>query len=102
MSGNTYNVRSWEEGVSIEHVPKDNVIFERHGNSTAELPLKELLELHRAIGYILHVSGAGEDIDLLIRQLEGDVEEGSAMLLGDLVSLQMGRSKLRWDWDLPD
>ena len=46
-------------------------------------------------GHILRMSGAAADIDLSIRQLEeGDVDEGSAMSLGDLVNLQMGRTKV--------
>ncbi|KGQ02727.1 hypothetical protein BBAD15_g12055 [Beauveria bassiana D1-5] len=53
-------------------------------------PAPVLLALHRAIGHILHLSGAGEHIDDIFRKLEDRmVQCDGSTLLAELVQLRM-------------
>ncbi|EAS27843.3 uncharacterized protein CIMG_09047 [Coccidioides immitis RS] len=54
-------------------------------------PLARLLALHRAIAYILHLSGAGEYIDKILRDMEElGAREGGSTELGRLITLRLG------------
>ncbi|KAL9104387.1 MAG: hypothetical protein Q9163_000645 [Psora crenata] len=68
MEGNTFKVKSWNRP-SPGGVPCE-VTLRQHGDSKTDLPSYELLEVHRAIGHILHMSAAAESIDLLHEGLE--------------------------------
>ncbi len=53
-------------------------------------PAPRLFALHRAIGHILHLSGAGEHIDNIFRKLEDRmVQSDGSTPLGELVQLRM-------------
>lgn len=53
-------------------------------------PSERLLALHSAIGHILHLSGAGEYIHVLLRDMEdGVVREDGSTQLGDLLSIAL-------------
>lgn len=53
-------------------------------------PLERLLELHSAIGHILHLSGAGEYINVILRDMEdGVVREDGSTQLGALVNVAL-------------
>ncbi|KMU87449.1 hypothetical protein CIHG_05244 [Coccidioides immitis H538.4] len=54
-------------------------------------PVARLLALHRAIAYILHLSGAGEYIDKILRDMEElGAREGGSTELGRLITLRLG------------
>lgn len=54
-------------------------------------PLPRLLALHCAIAHILHLSGAGEYIDKILRDMEDiGVHEDGSTELGCLVMLRLG------------
>jgi hypothetical protein len=54
---------------------------------TIEPPLPRLLAIHRAISHILHLSGAGEYIDKIYRDMdENSVREDGSTPLGSLVT----------------
>ncbi|KAK2759095.1 hypothetical protein FQN54_003194 [Arachnomyces sp. PD_36] len=56
-----------------------------------EPPSPRLLSIHRAIAYILHLSGAGEYIDKILQDMkEIEVREGGSTELGRLVTLRLG------------
>lgn len=53
-------------------------------------PSERLLALHSANGHILHLSGAGEYIHVLLRDMEdGVVREDGSTQLGDLLSIAL-------------
>ncbi|KAK4194664.1 hypothetical protein QBC40DRAFT_290317 [Triangularia verruculosa] len=53
-------------------------------------PSERLLALHSAIGHILHLSGAGAYIEILLRDMEaGVVREDGSTQLGDLLSIAL-------------
>ncbi len=92
LEGNQYEVKSWNEFIKPRSLPR-KVTLRQHGSSTATLPLQGLLKTHKAIGEILHVSGATEAVDRLLEELEeGTVDAGGSTLLGDLVGLQLSRT----------
>ena len=89
---NQYDVKSWDEVGSPRSLPLE-VTLRKHGISTANLPLHGLLKTHKAIGKILHVSGAGESVDRLLRELDEGIVDGSGGIsLGDLVECQLSRT----------
>lgn len=56
-------------------------------------PLERLLALHSAIGHVLHLSGAGEYIKVILRDMEdGVVREDGSTQLGALVNVALQRS----------
>lgn len=60
-------------------------------NHTIEPPAPRLLAIHSAIGHILHLSGAGEHIDRIIRDIdEVDIMENGSTELGLYVGLKLG------------
>lgn len=53
-------------------------------------PSQRLLALHSAIGHVLHLSGAGEYIQVLLRDMEDGVVRGDGSTqLGDLLSIAL-------------
>ena len=53
-------------------------------------PLERLLELHSAIGHVLDLSGAGEYINVILRNMEdGVVREHGSTQLGALVNVAL-------------
>lgn len=53
-------------------------------------PSERLLALHSAIGHILHLSGAGDYIQVILRDMEdGFVREDGPTQLGDLLSIAL-------------
>ena len=53
-------------------------------------PSERLLALHSAIGHILHLSGAGDYIQAILRDMEdGIVREDGSTQLGDLLSIAL-------------
>ena len=53
-------------------------------------PLERLLRLHSAIGHILHLSGAGEYINVILKDMEdGAVQEDGSTQLGALVNVAL-------------
>lgn len=60
-------------------------------NRTIDPPSRKLLAIHRAISIILHLSGAGEHIDKIIRGMEEVyVRNDGSTELSHIVSLKMG------------
>ncbi|OAA66156.1 hypothetical protein ISF_03994 [Cordyceps fumosorosea ARSEF 2679] len=64
-------------------------------DQSIEPPAPRLLALHRAIGHILHLSGAGAYIDNILRKFEEEqpVQCNGSTPLGEFVQLRMNR----WD-----
>lgn len=53
-------------------------------------PSERLLALHSAIGHILHLSGAGDYIQVILRDMEdGVVREDGSTQLGDMLSVAL-------------
>ncbi|KAM0800636.1 hypothetical protein BDR22DRAFT_242203 [Usnea florida] len=95
VDNNIYEVKAWDEDL-LDYILPKTITFTQHGTSLIELPSKELLELHRSIGRVLHMSGAAKDVDVLLRQLkEAGVDADGETSLGDLVSLRLGGLKVR-------
>ncbi|KAK0654984.1 hypothetical protein B0T16DRAFT_450731 [Cercophora newfieldiana] len=85
----TYNIRTFdpffEKGLNL---PVRRTFFE---HPSIDPPSERLLALHSAIGHVLHLSGAGEYIDRILRDLEdGMVREDGSTQLGPLVNLALG------------
>ncbi|PGG97452.1 hypothetical protein GX51_07315 [Blastomyces parvus] len=60
-------------------------------DQSIEPPSPRLLAIHRAIAYILRLSGAGEYIDKILQDMEEmGVREGGSTELGRLVTLRLG------------
>ena len=56
-----------------------------------DIPSPRLLAIHRAIALILHLSGAGEYIDHILKDMEDPmVKNDGTTRLGYLVSLRLG------------
>ena len=84
-----YEVKVWKRPYPQGLMSSNTIIFADGANSSIDLPSKKLLNLHRAIGQILHLSGAGESIRKLLEQsynLDTVAEDGSTPL-GDIVTL---------------
>ena len=96
---NSYEVKVWKKPYP-SGLPVPIITFSNGAKSSIDLPSKELLKLHCAIGHILHMSAAAESIELLFRQLDDvdvDVYEGGSTALGDLVRLRLltGRTDIQ-------
>ncbi|KKZ68030.1 hypothetical protein EMCG_06240 [[Emmonsia] crescens] len=60
-------------------------------NRTIDLPSSRLLKVHRAIALILKLSGAGEHIENILRDMEEvEVKEDGSTNLGRLMNLRFG------------
>ncbi|GAP82346.1 hypothetical protein SAMD00023353_12300090 [Rosellinia necatrix] len=86
-----YEINSYiEDDIFEPSLPVTRKLF-LTPDRTIEPPSPRLLELHYAISRILHMSGAGEHIDKILRDAEetGVAKEDGATPLGVLVSLHM-------------
>ncbi|OAA55355.1 hypothetical protein SPI_08450 [Niveomyces insectorum RCEF 264] len=71
-------------------IPVQRELFVR-GTHIIDPPSPRLLAVHRAIAHILHLSGAGDYIDAVLRDLEyGIVRADGSSELGQMVSLVLG------------
>ncbi|OAA54549.1 hypothetical protein SPI_08795 [Niveomyces insectorum RCEF 264] len=89
---NTYYVRSFLPPPSNRSLglPVQRELFVTD-TRTIDPPSPRLLAVHRAIAYILHLSGAGDYIDAILRDLEyGTVRADGSSELGRMVSLVLG------------
>ncbi|KAK2798503.1 hypothetical protein FQN51_007657 [Onygenales sp. PD_10] len=70
-------------------IPATRTLYPLHDRSIEPSP--RLLALHRAIAYILHLSSAGEYIDMILRDMEElGTREGGGTELSRLVTLRLG------------
>jgi hypothetical protein len=68
-----YKLKNYERGWPGGLTPiLSKIFFEDHSNTGIELPRVELIKLHTALCGILHTSGAGDDIDNLVMDLNKD------------------------------
>jgi hypothetical protein len=71
---NVYKVKSyrkWNRGPA-GIAPLDEVIFKDHTTENIALPNPTFMRLRAALCGVLHVSGAGKDIENIVRDLETD------------------------------
>ncbi|KAI0141776.1 hypothetical protein GGR57DRAFT_508944 [Xylariaceae sp. FL1272] len=66
----TYRIDSFAPRFILPDFPLTRTLYLSE-NRTIDPPSSRLLALHRAIAHILHLSAAGEYIDELLRQMEG-------------------------------
>lgn len=89
---NTYRIESIDTSGYAERLglPVTRKLFLSDGK-TIDPPSARLLALHRAIAKILSLSGAGEYIDKLFRDLEETgVQEDGSTDLGRLITFRLG------------
>ena len=87
VSGSTYFIDTFVESFLVEGVPVTRELFT---HAAIDPPSQRLLALHCAIGHILHLSGAGEYIERILRDMElGFVCEDGSTQLGLMVQLAM-------------
>ncbi|OAX80255.1 hypothetical protein ACJ72_05415 [Emergomyces africanus] len=73
------------------HTDFGNFLIFLNLDQSIEPPSPRLLAIHRAIAYILHLSGAGEYIDKILQDMEEmGAREGGSTELGRLVTLRFG------------
>lgn len=91
---NKYDVQYWDPSwKTAPLMDRRHIELRQHGGSTVELPDPALLDIHKAIGNVLHLSGAAEGIVQLRRDLEvGTVDGNGTTPLGDMVRLHIGAS----------
>ncbi|OAA53613.1 hypothetical protein SPI_09320 [Niveomyces insectorum RCEF 264] len=90
---NTYQVQSFLPGpvTAAFNLPVVRTLFDTE-NHTIDMPSPRLLAVHRAIAHILHLSGAGEYIDRVLRDMEdNNVRSDGSTELGRMVTLGLGR-----------
>ncbi|OAA57394.1 hypothetical protein SPI_07053 [Niveomyces insectorum RCEF 264] len=89
---NTYRIQSFLSPLMTRSIgcPVTRTLFVT-ANRTIEPPSARLLAVHRAIAHILHLSGAGNYIDTVLRDMDDCVvrSDGSSDL-GRIVSLSLG------------
>jgi HNH endonuclease len=60
---------TWPAGIK----PRSNeIVFQNHSSKNIELPNADFIKLHAALCGVLHMSGAGDDIDNLLQHLKKD------------------------------
>ncbi|KAK4194462.1 hypothetical protein QBC40DRAFT_290706 [Triangularia verruculosa] len=86
---NTYRIQSFRSPLLLRNLPVVRELFLTEDRNI-EPPSPRLLALHRAIGHILHLSGAGDYIDRILRDTEWkDTRADGSTQLGHLVSLKI-------------
>ncbi|KAK0732467.1 hypothetical protein B0T21DRAFT_452061 [Apiosordaria backusii] len=86
---NTYRIQSFLDPLLVRDLPVVRTLFLTEDRNI-EPPSLRLLALHSAIGHILHLSGAGEYIDSILRDAEWkDTSADGSTQLGHLVSLKL-------------
>ncbi|KIH95186.1 hypothetical protein SPBR_03545 [Sporothrix brasiliensis 5110] len=89
---NTYRIQSFlPPRLNLTHgLPVDRALFVTNSH-TIDPPSPRLLAVHRAIAYILHLSGAGDYIDAILRDMDNSmVRADGSSELGRMVSLVLG------------
>ena len=72
-------------------LPVTRILYLTPGH-TIDPPSARLLEIHRAIGRILNLSGAGDSIDRILRDMdEVGIKENGSTELGQYISLKFRR-----------
>ncbi|OJD20479.1 hypothetical protein ACJ73_08186 [Blastomyces percursus] len=86
----TYRIDTFLPPGILQDIPVTRTLYLTDDRSI-DPPSPRLLALHRAIAHILHLSGAGEYIDNILRDMEetGIQEDGSTEL-GRMVKLRLG------------
>ncbi|KAH6624130.1 hypothetical protein B0J18DRAFT_444384 [Chaetomium sp. MPI-SDFR-AT-0129] len=87
-TADTYEIRAFHPFLAaVLRVPVRRTFF---SHPSIDPPLERLLQLHSAIGHILHLSGASEYIDDILRDMEDRVvrEDGSTQL-GAMVNVAL-------------
>jgi len=81
----TYEIQAFRLFLAARaHLPVRRTLF---SHPSIDPPSERLLALHSAIGHVLHLSGAGEYIDRILRNMEeGVVREDGSTQLGALVN----------------
>lgn len=86
----TYRVRSFIHPAILPDLPVVRTLYLTE-NRTIEPPSPRLLTLHCAIAHILHLSGAGDYIREILRDMEwNDTKGDGSTELGRLVMLRLG------------
>ncbi|KAK5660689.1 hypothetical protein OQA88_12053 [Cercophora sp. LCS_1] len=83
----TYRIGTFLQPALARPLPVVKTLF---AHSTIGPPSERLLALHRAIAHILHLSGAGDYIDTILKDIEdGVVREDGSTQLGLMVDLAL-------------
>lgn len=84
-AADAYQIQAFHPFLSAQlQFPLRRTLF---SHASIDPPLERLLELHFAIGHVLHLSGAGEYINAILRDMEdGMVREDGSTQLGALVN----------------
>lgn len=86
----TYRIRSFFHPHLMPNLPVVRTLYLTE-NRNIEPPSSRLLALHYAIAHILHLSGAGEHIARIIKDMEWkDTRADGSTELGRLVTLGLG------------
>ncbi|KAK0655416.1 hypothetical protein B0T16DRAFT_396876 [Cercophora newfieldiana] len=90
-TANTYQIQAFRPHLAARfQFPLRRTLFP---HSSIDPPLERLLRLHSAIGHVLYLSGAGEYINVILRDMEdGVVREDGSTQLGALVNLALQMS----------
>lgn len=87
----TYRVQSFEPMI-FDDVPVTRTLILTDDRSI-DPPSPRLLAIHSAIGHILHLSGAGNYINKIIRDMEEtNIREDGSTELGRMMKLKLGWS----------
>src|SRR4051794_32419765 len=77
-------------GLSFSSFPVARILY-LTPDHTIDPPSLRLLAIHRAIGRILHLSGAEDSIDRILRDMdEVGIKENGSTELGQYISLKLG------------
>lgn len=86
-SGHVYRIGTFLHPIAMPSFPITRTLFV---HPTIDPPSERLLALHYAIAHILHLSGAGEYIDKILKDMEdGFVREDGSTSLGVMVDLAL-------------
>lgn len=86
----TYTIRTIQ-GIGYRMLPVTRTLY-LTADHRIDPPSPRLLALHRAIGHVLYLSGAGEYIDNIFRKFEdGLIQHDGSTPLGELVQLRMNK-----------
>ncbi|KAK0655296.1 hypothetical protein B0T16DRAFT_317501 [Cercophora newfieldiana] len=90
-TANTYQIQAFRPFLATRlQFPVRRTLF---SHPSIDPPLERLLRLHSAIGHILYLSGAGEYINVILRDMEdGVVREDGSTQLGALVNVALRNS----------
>ncbi|KLJ09675.1 hypothetical protein EMPG_14904 [Blastomyces silverae] len=86
----TYQINTFIPPGILQDVPVTRPLYLTNDKSI-EPPSPQLLAIHRAIAYTLHLSGAGEYIDNILRDMEEiGVQADGSTELGRIIKLRLG------------